>query len=138
MRPHVLDANALYRYITKSDGSEIVDAVFKRALVEDATVYMSVVNWSEVYYTLARRVGRNKAQTLLTEMRTSVNISLLSVGVEEAIQAADLKARYSLPYADCFAAALTGSQNVLVTADSDFERVPKLRLLKLPPAGKRQ
>lgn len=136
MRPHVLDANALYRYVTKSAGSEIVNTVFKRALMEDAPVYMSVINWGEVYYTLAKRVGRNKAQSVLIEMRTSVNIALLPAGVEEAVQAADLKARYALPYADCFAAAITGTQNVLVTADPDFERIPKLRLLKLPRAGR--
>lgn len=49
--------------------------------------------------------------------------------------AARLKAQYNLSYADASAAALTGGQHVLVTADVEhFERVSKLRLLKLPHA----
>ena len=37
--------------------------------------------------------------------------------------AASLKAQHNLPYADCFAAALTQSRKAtLVTSDKDFER----------------
>jgi predicted nucleic acid-binding protein len=53
----------------------------------------------------------------------------------DAERAARLKAQYNLPYADAFAAAATAAQHVLVTADTEhFQRVPKLRLLKLQRA----
>jgi predicted nucleic acid-binding protein len=55
------------------------------------------------------------------------------VDSEDALKAARLKAQHNLPYADSFAAALTGNRHVLVTSDVDqFGRVPKLRMLKLP------
>jgi predicted nucleic acid-binding protein len=74
---------------------------------------------------------------MLAEMVARVPISLVSVTPEDGVRAARLKARYNLPYAYAFAAALTGNQRVLVTADIEhFERLPKLRLLKLPRAKK--
>ena len=63
----------------------------------------------------------------------------VSVTPDDAIRAARLQAQYNLPYVDAFQAALTGHQHVLVTADREhFERVPKLRLLKLPRAKRKR
>jgi predicted nucleic acid-binding protein len=137
MRTHVLDASALYRFLTKGGGSYIVEDVFKQAAVESTPVLMSAVNWGEVYYSLVKRSGLVKTDNLMAELVIRVPITLASVTPEDAVRAARLKAQYNLPYAGCFAAALTGSQHVLVTADVDhFTRVPKLRLLKLPQAKK--
>ena len=73
----------------------------------------------------------------MTELLGKVPVSLVGVALEDALHAARLKARYNIPYADAFAAALTRGQHVLVTADIEhFERVPKLRLLRLPRANK--
>ena len=137
MRTHVLDASALYRFITKGDGSYIVDDLLKQAAVASTPVLMSAVNWGEVYYSLVKRTGLVKTDNMMAEMITRVPITLAAVTPDDAVRAARLKAQYNLPYADAFAAALTGNQRVLVTADVDhFERVPKLRLLKLPRANK--
>jgi len=96
---------------------------------------MSAVNWGEVYYGLVKRIGINKTESALNRTLETAPLVLIAVTGEDAVRAARLKAQYNLPYADAFAAALTGSQHVLVTADVDhFTRVPKLRLLKLPQA----
>jgi len=96
---------------------------------------MSVVNWGEVDYTLVKRIGIAKAEGVIAETLRSALIALLSVTPHDATRAARPKAQYNLPFADSFAAALAGNQNVLVTADVEhFELVPKLRLLKLPRA----
>jgi len=135
MRVHVLDASALYRYLTNGDGAEIVANVFKNAAATDASPMMSVVNWGEVYYTLVKHIGLAKTDKLMSELLRKIPISLIAVAYQDAVRAARLKAQYKIPYADAFAAALTGGQHVLVTADvGHFERVPKLRLLKLPRA----
>src|ERR1019366_8288832 len=98
---------------------------------------MSAVNWGEVYYTLVKRIGLTKTDAMMAGLLVRVPLSLPGVMAEDALRAARLKAQYNLPYADAFAAALTGNQRVLVTADVEhFERVPKLRLLKLPRAKK--
>jgi predicted nucleic acid-binding protein len=135
MRRHVLDGNALYRFLNGGEGAQIVAELFKSAVVAGTTVMMSVVNWGEVYSTLVKRIGIAKADGVIAETLRSAPIALISVTPDDAIRAARLKAQYNLPYADAFAAALTGKQHVLVTADIEhFERVPKLRLLKLPQA----
>lgn len=135
MRTHVLDASALFRYLTNSDGAEIVKELFRRTAVEGTTLLMSVVNWGEVYYGLVKRGGLARTEATLSNMLRSVPLTLVSVAPDDAVRAGRLKAQYNVPYADAFAAALTGNQHVLVTADVDhFARVPKLRLLKLPRA----
>ena len=135
MRTHVLDASALYRYLTDEPGSAIVADVLKTASAATPQVIMSVVNWGEVYYGVVKRVGLTNTQGRMAQFLEQVPIALIPVSQEYAERAARLKAQYNLPYADAFAAALTGAQDVLVTADTEhFSRVPKLRLLKLPRA----
>lgn len=135
MRTHVLDASALYRYLTNGDGASIVAGVLKDASAAATDAIMSVVNWGEVYYTLVKHIGLVKTDRILRELLERVPISLVAVTQEDAVRAAQLKAQYNLPYADAFAAALTMPQNILVTADTQhFARVPKLRLLRLPRA----
>jgi predicted nucleic acid-binding protein len=47
--------------------------------------------------------------------------------------AAKIKAGHGLPYADCFAAVVTGTEGVLVTSDvKDFKKIPGLQMLALP------
>ena len=135
MRTHVLDASALFRYLMNADGAEVVDQLFRQAAVSRLPILMSVVNWGEVYYGLVKRAGLTRTDGTMTNLLGRVPLSLVAVTADDAVRAAKLKAQYNLPYADAFAAALTGHQNVLVTADVDhFSRVPKLRLLKLPRA----
>ncbi|MGA8879065.1 MAG: type II toxin-antitoxin system VapC family toxin [Candidatus Korobacteraceae bacterium] len=135
MRTHVLDASALYRYLTNEPGAAIVADVLNASSAANPQVIMSVVNWGELYYTLVRRIGLLKTENLLRDLLDRAPIVLVPVSREYAERAARLKAQYNLPYADAFAAALTTAQHVLVTADSEhFSRVPKLRLLKLPRA----
>lgn len=135
MRTHVLDASALFRYLTNGEGAAIVEDLLLQASATSAPILMSAVNWGEVFYTLVKRIGLAKTDKLMIEILDKVPISLVGVTAEDAVRAARLKAQYNLPYADAFAAALTGGQHVLVTADIEhFERVSKLRLLRLPRA----
>jgi len=137
VRTHVLDANALYRYLTNGDGAQIVEDLFVQATATGMPILMSAVNWGEVFYTLVKKVGLTKTDKLMADMLSRVPLSPVAVTPEDAQRAARLKAQYNLPYANAFAAALTGNQHLLVTADVEhFERVPKLRLLKLPRAKK--
>lgn len=135
MRTHVLDASALYRYLTDGPGAATVAGVLKEAAGAGSDAVMSVVNWGEVYYTLARHFGFAKTDKLMSDLLQRVPIALVAATQHDAQRAARLKAQYNLPYADAFAVALTAAQHVLVTADTEhFARVSKLRLLKLPSA----
>lgn len=134
MRQHVLDANALYRFMTNGEGANIVADVLKQAKVErSGSVMMSVVALGEVYCTLIRHVGVSKAEQALTQTLQLTGLHLVGVEERDARKAAELKAKFGIPYADAFTAALTGSQHVVVTADLDhFERIPRMHILRLP------
>jgi predicted nucleic acid-binding protein len=133
MKSHVLDANALYRFLMDQPGADIVEDLFKRARDTKTTLLLSVINWGEVYYNIAMKRGIAATQAFMAEVRL---LPLTVISADEGITetAAKFKAGYGLPYADCFAAAITGKTNVLVTADlKDFKKVPWLQILPLPP-----
>ena len=132
MKRHVLDANALYRFLMDQPGADVVEGLFKRARDADATLLISVINWGEVYYNIAKKRGFKEAQEFMGKVRL---LPLNVVNADEPITeaAARLKAAQRLPYADCFAAAIAGKENVLVTADvKDFKKIPRLQILPLP------
>jgi predicted nucleic acid-binding protein len=132
MKCHVLDANALYRFLMDQPGADIVEDLFKRARDSKTTLLLSVINWGEVYYNIAMKRGIPEAQAVMAEVRL-LPISVISADEPVTEAAAKFKAGYGLPYADCFAAAITGRANVLVTADvKDFKKVPWLQILPLP------
>jgi predicted nucleic acid-binding protein len=84
---------------------------------------MSIVNWDEVYYSAWRAGGEDGARRLAAEI-SQFPIQLIDADFELTKSAAVLRAKYNLPYADCFAAALSKDWKAeLVTGDRDFEMV---------------
>lgn len=65
-------------------------------------------------------------------------LEIMDVDLATTKLAAELKAAYKLPYADCFAAALAQQQKAtLVTTDRDFARVQKQIDILWPAKGAR-
>jgi predicted nucleic acid-binding protein len=132
MKPHVLDANALYRLLIRGPGFEIVNRLLKQARDAEQPLHMSVVNWGEVYYTIARVEGLAETERVMQRVRL-LPLTVLEVGEAVTARAAQLKAGYGLPYADCFAAAIAEKDGVLVTSDvKDFRKISGLQILPLP------
>ena len=132
MKAHVLDANALYRFLIGGSGAETVSRLFKEARDAEQPLRMSVINWGEVYYTIARAQGFSETARVMDRVKL---LPLTVVDAEETVttRAAKLKAAHGLPYADCFAAATIEAGGVLVTSDAkDFKKIPGLHLLPLP------
>ena len=81
---------------------------------------MSVINLGEVYYSTWRASGEPVAETLFAKF------SRLPIEIEDATwtatkRAAEYKANYALPYADCFVASLAHRiRGEIVTSDADF------------------
>jgi predicted nucleic acid-binding protein len=132
VKRHILDSSALLRFLTRDAGGELVTRLVKQARDEGDHLSMSVVNWGEVFYTVARRRSLKEAGIAM-EAVDALPIKIVDAERELTRAAAKLKVNFALPYADCFAAALTGADGVLVTADiKDFKRVPGIRILALP------
>jgi predicted nucleic acid-binding protein len=132
MKTHVLDANALYRFLTDGPGADIVRRLLKEARDAEQPLQMSVVNWGEVYYTVAKAKGFAETDKIMDRVKM-LPLTVLDADEFVTTRAARLKAGHGLPYADAFAAATAGTTSVLVTSDAkDFRKVPGVHLLSLP------
>jgi uncharacterized protein len=132
MKEYVLDANALYRFLTGGPGADTVNRLFKEARDVEQPLRMSVVNWGEVYYTIAKVEGFAETTRIMDRVKL-LPLAVLDAGEAVTARAAQLKAGYGLPYADCFAAATAAKDDVLVTSDAkDFKKIPGLHVLPLP------
>jgi predicted nucleic acid-binding protein len=137
MKRYVLDANALITFIVNRAGADEVEELLK-GTARTVPLLLSVVNWGEVYYCFWRAGGRQAAEQKMAEV-AQVPIEVVDVDQSTAKLAASLKAERSLPYADCFAAALAIQQDAgLVTADKDFRVVAdQLTIVWIGPSSGR-
>jgi predicted nucleic acid-binding protein len=132
MKVHVLDANALYRFLIGGPGADIVNQLFKDARDAEQPLRMSVVNWGEVYYTIAKAEGFAETARIMDRVKL-LPLAVLDAGEAVTTRVAQLKAGYGLPYADCFAAATAAKDDIVVTSDAkDFKKIPGLHVLPLP------
>jgi len=109
-----------------------VSRLFREARDAEQPLLMSVMNWGEVYYTIARAQGYEETAKVMQRVKM-LPLAVLDADETITTRAARMKAGYGLPYADCFAAAMAGTEDVLVTSDAkDFKKIPKLHVLSLP------
>jgi predicted nucleic acid-binding protein len=133
-RRYVLDANALVGlFEDRKVIAEKVERLLGEALLRGLPIFMSAVNWGEVFYTEWRY--RGEALALAAEAKLHVMpIAIISVDHERATRAAALKQKHGLGYADAFAAELAIERSAwLVTADPEFAKVGQaLSVYSLP------
>lgn len=123
MKTYVLDASALLTFFEDRPGAAKVEELLAKAAETKHPLVMSVVNWGEVYYSIWRAHGEKAAAIKLREI-AQLPLQIVDVDMELTQLAATLKAQHNLPYADCFAAAVTQlSRASLVTTDRDFSSV---------------
>lgn len=123
MATKVLDSWALMALFNDEPAADEVEKLLAKA--EDGThrLFMCVINWGEIYYSVRRGVSPEAAEQKAREI-ASMPIEIVSVeaDLQLARQAAIYKAGGGLAYADCFAAALAKLRNAeLVTGDREFE-----------------
>jgi ribonuclease VapC len=99
-----------------------------RTLIHDAEqrrvrLYVSLINWGEVFYIVRREKGEVAAQEVIARLDV-LPIALRSVDRKLVQAAATLKAAHPIAYADAFAAATANLLNVpVVTGDPEFRRL---------------
>ena len=127
MAAKVLDSWALIALFEDEPAAEAVEHLLHQAMLEKHRLYLSVVNWGEVYYNTMREVSQGTAEKRVREI-ASLPIDIVGVGDDLAIvrQAAVYKATKKMSYADCFGAALAKIKNAeFVTGDPEFKEVEK-------------
>lgn len=127
MAAKVLDSWALIALFEDEPAADAVENLLHQAMQERHRLFMSVVNWGEVYYNTMREVSQAAAEQRVREI-ASLPIDIVGVGDDLILarQAALFKATHRLSYADCFAAALAKVRNAeLVTGDPEFKALQK-------------
>lgn len=126
-RRYVLDANALITlFEDRRPAAERVRKMLVDASRTEAPLWMSAINWGEVFYTEWRTHGEPKAREAETSLRR-LPIVVIAADLERATRAAALKQKHNLGYADSFAAELAIERGAwLVTADPEFSKIGKI------------
>jgi uncharacterized protein len=127
MTTKVLDSWALMAFLLDEPAAAEVEKLLVRVAEEKIRLLFCVVNWGEVYYSIARAESESIAEQKMKELAT-LGIELVPVADDLALvrEAAKMKARNKMSYADCFAAALAKIRNAeLVTGDEEFKQVEK-------------
>ena len=126
MKTIVLDSQPVLAYFEKDNGWESVSELLQQASEEKVKLFMTVVNWGEVYYVALREYGEEHAEKVFHALK-NMPVEIVEVNKEITLQAARFKARGGISYADCFAAGLAvlkkGSE--LLTGDKEFKQVEK-------------
>lgn len=127
MSTKVLDSWALMAFLHDEPAAEEVEKLLVKAAEDKHKLLLCVVNWGEIYYSIARAEGETVADQKAADLAT---LAIELVPVEDDLQlvreAAKLKASKKMAYADCFAAALARLRNAeLVTGDPEFKAVEK-------------
>jgi PIN domain nuclease of toxin-antitoxin system len=123
VKTYVFDASAVLAYLNKSAGASKVAELLLEAARERAHIVMSAVNLGEVFGRILRDHGEPEARRFRS-VAHALPMELVDATPQRAMEAAEVKVKYKLYYADSFAAALAIEQKAtLVTGDSDFRKL---------------
>ena len=117
----VLDAFALLAYLEGESGHDRVKELLASGA---ADLLVNAINVGEVFYIIAWKRGLREAEYFLNVILPSLPVTVLDNSFEDVIEAARLKAAFTLSFADCFAAATAIRERAsLVTGDREFEKL---------------
>lgn len=125
MKKFVLDSFALIAYCEGERAGQTVKDILKKATFNEAEIYLSIINWGEMYYIALREGGEVRAELYRTTF-DKYPITIVEANKELTLQAAKYKAFHKISYADAFAAALTKIKKaILVTGDNEFKSLER-------------
>ena len=121
--PIVLDSWSVIAYLEGERAAEKVANLIADAQEKGGRLLMSVVNLGEVWYIIARATSAREADHAIAQLR-ELGIDSIDAHWSLVREAASLKSRYRMSFADCFAAALAKERKAeLVTGDPEFKQV---------------
>jgi predicted nucleic acid-binding protein len=125
MKRIVFDSFALIALFRQEKGYEIIRDLLVKTGTDENEAFMSAINVGEVYYMIARKSNVKNAGVAIAAIR-QMPIQILEPDLDTCIRAAEIKAKYSLSYADAFAATLTiNKKAVLITGDPEFRSLER-------------
>ena len=122
-RRRVLDSYALLAYLKKEDKYERIKGLLSS---KDTVLFMNEFNLGECFYILARERSIDKAEYFIYTVLPNLPITKISNTFRDIIEAAKIKAKHPLSYADCFAIQTSLKENApIITGDPEFKKADK-------------
>ena len=113
---------ALVAFFEDEPAASQVEEVLDQASTNQHRLFLSAINWAEIYYSTMREVSQEAADRhaeIIAQL--PIEIVGLTDDLHLARQAAIFKARHRLSLADAFAAALAKEKRAeLLTGDPEF------------------
>lgn len=121
MKKIVFDSYALIALFRQETGYEVVRNLLVKIANDECEGFITAVNVGEIYYMISRKSNTKHAESALAALQ-QMPIAIIEPDLTLCIEAATIKSKHTLSYADAFAAALTITKKaVLITGDSEFE-----------------
>jgi len=123
---YILDSYALLAYLGAEPGWERVREMLFQAEGAAFSLLLCTINLGEVLYMTERRRGLEKAQDVQA-LIDGLPIEIVDATRDLVIDAAHIKANYTISYADAFVVAL--AQRVggtILTGDPEFQFAEKI------------
>ena len=125
-KKRLLDSFALIAFFGKEAGFDTVRALLREAEASGDPLLMNEINVGEMYYLTAKDRSPGKADEGLHILET-LPVRIVGNTFSQVLDAARLKARFPISYADAFAlASAIREEAVLVTGDPEFRAIGDL------------
>ena len=127
---YVLDSWALMAWLTRAEpGGRQVRSLLERAVAGRLELFMNIINVGEILYLLLKRGHGERAEALAEDIGSSMPIRTVVPDRDFILDAARLKGRHPISYADAFAAITALRLDCsLVTGDPELQLVSGLKM----------
>ena len=126
MKNYLFDAFPLLCWLQEEPGHELVEDLLTQAEEDKILLSLHIINLGEIFYRVYRLAGLKKAEDIIEKIRL-LPIKIVSVSDGAVMEAAEIKGKYPISYADAFAVATalqTGA--TLVSGDPEYKVVSKM------------
>ena len=129
---YVLDACALFAFIYKEPGFDVVAPILKQAKNNEVDVYMNKLNLFEVFYGIRREEGLEDAEHAYNTVRKLPITIINGISDEVFLEASRVKSTYKMSLADSIALGEASTMDAsLITSDHhEFDIVEKNEKIK--------
>ena len=122
----LLDSYAILAFLNDEEGAEPVARLLQEAAQDGTRLLVNEINVGEAYYIVAKHRSEDAAEQVLLHL-DRLPLELVSNDFDAVMEAARMKARFPLSYADAFALATAVRFRArLVTGDPEFEAAEDL------------
>ncbi len=131
MKRVVLDSYAVIALFREETGFQFVRDLLVEISQNKAEGFISTINVGEVYYMISRKSNPKNAEAALNAL-LQLPLEIIEADLKLSIEAAKIKSRFPLSFADAIAAALTIQKKaILITGDKEFGSLSGLKDFKV-------